>query len=97
MYGVMGADESSTTSAYPAVPLGAPDHVTGGVTGRAARQVYSAGRMFWLNASLLTVITRGATAVPDRRKPHPVSGRPARAVQAASAAARRKFTIACRS
>src|SRR6185437_13320274 len=72
-YGVIGAAESSTTSAKLLVPAGTPAQSSGGLTGLPPAQVYRSGIAFCRNAPLLTVITLGvASVMPD---PHPAIDR----------------------
>src|SRR6185437_10475255 len=72
-YGVIGAAESSTTSAKLLVPAGTPAQSSGGLTGLPPAQVYRGGIAFCRNAPLLTVITLGvASVMPD---PHPAIDR----------------------
>jgi hypothetical protein len=86
MYGVIGAEESSTTSAKLLVPDGAPDQLSGGLT-LAPWQVYLVGRRFWANASLPIDSVRGGTGAPLPAVPQPA--RASAAVKAAPAAAQR--------
>src|SRR5690348_994902 len=74
-YGVIGASESSTTSATDFVPAGAPAQVSGGVVGRFPAQVNWSGRVPCTNAPSETVMTLGeVTVTPDENRPHPASG-----------------------
>ena len=74
-YGVIGASESSTTSAIDLVPAGAPAQVSGGEVGRFPAQVNRSGMVSCTNALSDTVITLGAvTVTPDEKSPHPASG-----------------------
>src|SRR5258708_2181548 len=71
-YGVIGAEESSTTKAMLLVPGGAPAQDSGGVLGLSAPQVKVTGKTPSTNAPLLMVITSGgAIAPPDPSSPHP--------------------------
>lgn len=87
-YGVIGAFESSTTSATDLVPAGAPAQVIGGVVGRFPAQVNRSGMVSCTNVLSATVITLGAvTVTPDEKSPHPASGT-ANATAATAVAAR---------
>src|ERR1700730_5890148 len=87
MNGVIGAEESSTTSARLLVPGGAPDQLSGGLI-FAPWQVYRWPRTPWINASLLIDI--GATAEPEPAVPQPARVRTAaEAAPAARARGRR--------
>src|SRR6516165_12752234 len=90
-YGVIGALESSSTSAMLFVPGGAPAQPSGGVSTLALAQVYRRGIVCCGNAPLLTVITLGvAIVMPEPKTPHPASGtaHPSAAAAAASRRAR---------
>jgi hypothetical protein len=87
---VIGASESSTTSATDLVPAGAPAQVSGGVAVRLTAQVNRSGKAPCVNAPSDTVITLGAvTVTPEEKSPHPASGTanaaaaPARAIRLA--------------
>src|ERR1700761_1724273 len=74
-YGVIGALESSTTSAIDLVPAGAPAQVIGGETTLFPAQVNPTGIVSCTNVSSDTVITLGAvTVTPDEKSPHPATG-----------------------
>src|SRR5690349_538115 len=74
-YGVIGASESSTTSATDFVPAGAPAQVSGGVAGRFPAQVNRSGIAPCTNAPSETVMTLGeVTVTPEENSPHPPSG-----------------------
>jgi hypothetical protein len=87
-YGVIGASESSTTSAIDFVPAGAPAQLSGGEAGRLLAQVNRPGKVPCTNTPSDTVMTLGAvTVTPEDKSPHPASGTTA-AVAATAVATR---------
>lgn len=101
-YGVIGASESSTTSATDFVPAGAPAQVSGGVAGRFPVQVNCSGMVPCTNAPSATVMTLGeVTVTPDENSPHPASGTanasaPAAAVTRPAGRRRRRCLLSAR-
>src|SRR5580658_1187113 len=92
MYGVIGAEESSTTTAKLFVADGAPDQSSGGLT-LAPWQVYRGGSgTFGANASLPIDNVRGGTGAPLPAVPQPAKVSAAiRAVPAAAERDRRRL------
>ena len=87
-YGVIGASESSTTSAIDFVPSGVPAQLSGGAAGRFPAQVNRLGKVPCANAVSDTVMTLGAvTVTPEEKSPQPASGT-ANAVTATAVATR---------
>src|SRR5215470_9301848 len=86
-YGVIGAAESSTTSAKLFVPAGSPAQLSGGLSALPPSHVYRAGIVFARNAPLPTVITLGEEILL-LNSPHPVTGSAQTAAAAAAATPR---------
>ena len=89
---MIGAFESSSTSAIDLVPAGASAQETGGESGRGPAQVNWSGITVPCTKELsVTVITLGAASVtPDEKSLHPASGKanPTAATAAATRPAR---------
>src|SRR4051795_788244 len=88
-YGVMGALESSTTSAMLFVPDGQPAQPSGGLLGRLALQVKRGGMTPPVNSPLVIDMTLGvAISAPEPNSPHPDRGNAVHAAMPAAASRR---------